>query len=344
MASAGKKPDGNTEERLMQLFQSRAELKQEFNQLQKDKLLLTRTTDAQAHRIEELETDLVMLEKLLKKPEKYANLRVYYQLRKVWDTCNRYIHKFRDRLVDQQRDRERKQQLMEFNQQKTDKLNKINKSIDNRKKLLDGVNARVDELSKKMESYKYPWQFLGKQGVSKQRAIAMKTQSEAYSEIQAMYDQRIKIESQPWPEFDGLDLAGKRSINLAMIALAQYFYMSLTELGLGNKTYQAQRKKPWEITFGSAAEQNEIVHRCAQKLELFAQLKDLGAEVQTRMAKLKENIEYKRPDDSIPDPESITKLVNDVSGTSLTTTITDVNLEVNVLNENYWGLNDLMIP
>lgn len=344
MASNNKAQGNTTEERLMELFQSRAELKQEFNQLQKDKLMLTKVSEDQAHKLEKLEHDLEQLERLLTKPEKYSDLKVYYQLRKLWKTCNRYIHKFRDRLVDQQQDRERKQQLMDFNQIKSEKMSRVNKEIEQGKKLLEGIMARVEQISSEIEAAAYPWQFLKKQRLGKQRAVAHKTQTEAYSELQALYDKRIKIESEPWPEFDGLDLEGKRSINLAMIALGQYFFMSLTELGLANKTFKAQMKKPWECSYGTKAEQNEIILKCQQKLEFFAKLKDLGNEVQTRMAKLKEAIAYKKHDDSIPDPDTIIKLINDISGASLTTTISDVNLEVNVLTDNYWGIKDLMIP
>lgn len=342
--AGSKKTTDTTEERILELFQSRAMLKQEFNQLQKDKLLLTKIKDEHIHRIEFLESDLNQLEKLLTKPDKYGDIKVYYQLRRLWTTCNRYIHKFRDRLVDQQRDRERKQQLMEFNQGRTKKINDINKKIDQAKDLLDSIGEKLGQLDAQAQVKTFPWQFLSKQRLGKQRVLTHQAQSEAYAELQLLYDQRIKIESEPWPEFEGLDLAGKRSINLAMIALAQYFYMSLTELGLANKIFSTQKKRPWDVSYGKPAEQQGIILKCEQKRKLFSQLKDLGAEVQTRMAKLKEGIAYKKDSDSIPDPDSIIKLVNDISGTALSTTITDVNLEINVLTDNYWGLKELMIP
>ena len=344
MAPPNNKTDSTTEERLMELFQSRAVLKQEFNQMEQDKHLLTKISNEQAHRIEFLESDLKQLERLLTKAESYNDIRVYYQLRKVWNMCNRYIHKFRDRLVDQQRDRGRKQQLMEFNQNKTQKLKVVDEDVENGKKKLSDLVSQVEEYTHAINSKKYPWQFFTKQRLSKLRAIASKDQTDAYTNIQTLYDDRIKIESEPWPEFEGVSLAGKRSINLAMIALAQYFYMSLTDLGLATKTYRTNKKRPWESTYGTEAEQSAIIMKCQQKLELFSTLKDLGAEVQTRMTKLLEEIKYKKESDSIPDPDSIIKLINDISGTSLSATISDVSLEINVLTDGYWGLDELMIP
>jgi len=344
MAGNNKKTETTTEERLMELFQSRAVLKQEFNQLQQDKHLLGKIRDEQAHRIEFLEADMKQLERLLTKAHSYDDIKVYYQLRRLWNTCKRYIHKFRDRLVDQQRDRERKQQLMEFNQKKNTKMTRVNNEIDQARIELDNLIAQVETLTKQINSLKGPLHFFGKRKLIKQRADSSQSQTQAYSTLQSLYDERIKIESEPWPEFEGVDLNGKRSINLAMIALSQYFFMSLTELGLAHKTYKAQKKRPWDCQYGTIAEQNAIIMKCEQKLELFSKLKDLGAEVQTRMSKLKEEIKYKKDDDSIPDPDSIIKLVNDISGTTLSATIADVDLEVNVLSDGYWGLDELMIP
>jgi len=336
--------ENSTNKKIMDLFQSHSLLKQEYKSLEKDNYLLNKIKADQEVKIEELEQKLYQLEKHLTKPEHYQDLKVYYQLHLIWRTCNRYIHKFRDRLVDQQSDRERKQQLLEFNQNKNKALSEINILIDKAKESLDEATLLVHQLNSKINSKNSIFHYFTKQKLIKQHLLAHSAESASYSDLQDLYDERMKIESEPWPEFEGVDLAGKRSINIAMIALSQYFFVSLSELGLSHKCIQAYKKPAWELTYGDATKQKLIIDLCADKLQYFSELKDLSSEVQNRMVLLKETVEYKKEADAIPTIDSITKVANDFSDLALNVTLTDVDYEVNVLKENFWGVADLMIP
>jgi len=332
------------EERILELFQNRAELKKEFNELQKANLLLTSSNETQSKRIAELESDLKHLERHLMDPASYADVQVYYQLRKVWETCHRKINKLRDRLVDQRRDRDRKQQLMEFNQKRAKRMNVVNDEINTAKKFLDSIIARVEDLTKRIETKNMPWHFLKRQRLGTQRATALKNQTDAYSELQALYDKRIKIESEPWPEFEGLDIEAKRQINLALIGLAQYYFVTTTELGVGMKAYSARNNRVWNKAYGTDAQRKTLLVKIVQKLEQFSKAKDLGAEVKTRVAKLNEEVEYKSATSTVPQEDSIPNVANDLSNINMNATMTDVPTEVNVFKDNYWDLQDLIIP
>ena len=338
------KTEYSAEEKIMDLFQSHSLLKQEFKNLEKDNFILKTIKTDQAADIDRLEKQLYQLEKHLTKPEHYQDLKVYYQLHLLWQTCNRYIHKFRDRLVDQQSDRERKQQLLEFNQKKSKSINEINIRIQMAQDVLDGATVHMNQLNSKINSKTSLFQYFSKQKLIKQHLDAHTEETLAHSELQELYDESIKIESEPWPEFEGVDLAGKRSINIAMIAMSQYFFVSLSELGLSHKCIQAYKKPVWELSYGEPAKQNLIISLCSEKLQYFSELKDLSTEVQNRMVLLKEKIAYKKSTDAIPAMDSILKVANDFSDLALKVTITDVDYEVNVLKENFWGLADLMIP
>lgn len=338
------KTENSAEDKIMDLFKSHALLKQEFKSLEKDNFLLNKAKTDQTALIESLENKLTKLEKYLTKPANYQDLKVYYQLHLIWQTCNRYIHKFRDRLVDQQSDRERKQQLLEFNQEKSKHLKRINKRILSSKSELEAATIEAHKLNSAISSKKSIFHFFAKQKLIKKHLQAHAYESGAYADLQDLYDERIKIESEPWPEFEGVDLAGKRSINIAMVALAQYFFVSLSELGLSHKCFMASKKPVWELTYGDAAKQKLIIGLCEDKLKYFSELKDLSTEVQSRMVVLKESVVYKSGSDSIPVIDSITKVANDFSDLALDVTLTDVDYEVNVLKENFWGVTDLMIP
>jgi len=332
------------EERLLDLFNSRAEIKRQYTELQSAHLVQSRVNDDLAKRIRNLENDFKQLELHLTNPDNYRDLKVYYQLRKLWNTCNLYIHKFRDRLVDQQKDRDRKQQLMEFNQGRTAKLDALNKEIEITKIDLDKLTLEVNRLTAQIDDTGAVAGFLKRQRLGQQRADALEKQTIAYSTIQDYYDKRIKLESEPWPEFDGVDIAAKRQINLALIAIAQYFFMSTTELGLGLKAYKAKHNKPWNKNYGTNAECEAITLKVEQKLELFAKMKDLGAEIKTRVVKLQEDVIYSTETQTLPDEETITKVVNDLSGINFSASLADIDMEVNVLKDDYWDIQDLLVP
>ena len=338
------KTENTAEDKIMDLFKSHALLKQEFKNLEKDNFILNKAKTDQTVVIERLESKLTNLEKYLTKPANYEDLKVYYQLHLIWRTCNRYIHKFRDRLVDQQSDRERKQQLLEFNQSKAKHLKRINERILKSKNDLETATMDAHKLTSEISAKQSIFHFFAKQKLIKKHLQAHAYESSSYADLQDLYDERIKIESEPWPEFEGVDLAGKRSINIAMIALAQYFFVSLSELGLSHKCFVASQKPVWELTYGDAAKQKLIIGLCEEKLQYFSELKDLSTEVQSRMVILKESVAYKNDSESIPVIESVTKVANDFSDLALDVTLTDVDYEVNVLKENFWGVADLMIP
>lgn len=332
------------EERLLDLFNSRAEIKKQYTELQSAHLLQSRVNDEQAQKIKQLENDLKQLEQHLTNPDNYRDIQVYYQLRKLWNTCNLYVHKFRDRLVDQQKDRDRKQQLMEFNQERTAKLDALNVEIEKTKKDLDKVSLEVEKLSSEIDATGAVAGFLKRQRLGQHRAEALERQTHSYSQMQALYDKRIKLESEPWPEFDGVEIDAKRQINLALIALAQYFFMSTTELGLGLKAFKARHNKPWNKNYGTEAECQAVMLKVNQKLELFARMNDLGSEIKTRVAKLQEDVVYSTDTQTLPDEETITKVVNDLSGINFTASLADIDMEINVLKDNYWDIQDLLVP
>lgn len=332
------------EERLLDLFNSRAEIKKQYTELQSAHLVQSRVNEDQANQIRSLESDLKQLEQHLTNPENYRDIQVYYQLRKLWNTCNLYIHKFRDRLVDQQKDRDRKQQLMEFNQGRSSNLDALNIEIEKTKADLDKLTREVDNLTSQIDSTGSVMGFLKRQRLGKLRADSLEQQTLAYSQIQALYDKRIKLESEPWPEFDGVDIDAKRQINLALIALAQYFFMSTTELGLGLKSFKAKHNKPWNKSYGTEAECKAIMLKVSQKLEQFAKMKDLGGEIKTRVAKLQEDVVYSTDKQTLPDEDTITKVVNDLSGINFSASLADIDMEINVLKDNYWDIQDLLVP
>jgi len=57
-----------------------------------------------------------------------------------------------------------------------------------------------------------------------------------------------------------------------------------------------------------------------------------------------EDVEYKTATSTVPEEDSIPSVANDLSNINMNATMTDVPTEVNVFKDNYWDLQDLIIP
>ncbi|MGD8977679.1 MAG: hypothetical protein PVG91_08745, partial [Gammaproteobacteria bacterium] len=114
--------ESEQDEQLVNLFRNRAQLKKAYLELQdqctrlKDDL---RNSQASTRRAEER---LEAIERLMAKPEAGFSGLVYFQLRSLWRTCNEQLQKFSEELRRQQDDRERKRQILRFNEDRGRRL------------------------------------------------------------------------------------------------------------------------------------------------------------------------------------------------------------------------------
>src|SRR5690606_26261446 len=102
------------DERLLQLYWNRAELKKELSRLQDERhKLLEQLRNHEATFIRHNE-QLLQLEEFLGNPETGAHALVYFQLRSLWRATSAKVARFAQQLQQQQADREQRRQQMEF--------------------------------------------------------------------------------------------------------------------------------------------------------------------------------------------------------------------------------------
>ncbi|MFL6620851.1 MAG: hypothetical protein ACJ8MH_19740, partial [Povalibacter sp.] len=100
------------EERLLQLFWNRAELKKELNRLQLEHHALLDEIKKQEGAVIRAEERLQQLHEYLGDPEVAMHALAYFQLRALWKGCASKLERFAQQLFKQQQERERRRQLI----------------------------------------------------------------------------------------------------------------------------------------------------------------------------------------------------------------------------------------
>ena len=123
------RPDTAEEARLAALFQNRSELKKELSALDDERHRLLDRLKLQEGSTMRVEEQLANLEQYLGRPEEAQKCVAYFQLRAVWRLASRRLEQFATELTRQQKDRERKQQLTEFERNRRNRLDDLDREI-----------------------------------------------------------------------------------------------------------------------------------------------------------------------------------------------------------------------
>ena len=115
----------NEDARLLKLFQNRVELKKEFEKLRTELERLADQLSQQESATLKAQQKLEQIEGLLADPESAANSIVFYQLRNVWQHCRHRLRGFVAELSTTRKQREYRQQIAGFDQQRDTDLARI---------------------------------------------------------------------------------------------------------------------------------------------------------------------------------------------------------------------------
>ena len=322
------------EQRLLKLYWNRAGLKKELASLD-DQLYQLRdrlkqqqaATDRAAEETESLET-------LLGNPELGYGTLVHYQLRALWRACHIQLEQFGAELRRQQEDRERKRQLMEFHHDRQARAQIAAERITETELKLDEERQAFAAVDVRLKAARGFWNYFRRRQLTEERDHHVQRCARAQQAVDDMQQSMKTIEKEPWPEFAGLSLEGKRVINIAVLAYAQLLYHQLADAGLALQTRLAHLKSIYESAYGSQAECLTVMADIAQALATVKRQKDLAPHIRARTELLRTTVRYRQEADSVPEPNSL-PAVDSGSGVSAR--------EPNVLSDDYWNVYKVLL-
>jgi hypothetical protein len=326
---AGSEPADD--ERLLKLFWNRAELKKELQVLDDELHNLRNRIKQQEGANSRLQEQLEQLELMLGNPERGPDALVHFGLKNLWRECRAQLEHFTADLRRQRQDHERKRQLAGFQQDREERLRLADERLREAEGVLGMERARLAEGDRKLASMKAFWHYFRRRELAFELDAQRERVASAQRQLEDLQESRRTIEKEPWPEFPGLTILGRRTINLAVIAYAQLLCSQLAKSGLANEAKLAMHRRVEDARFGSRAECLARLDEIAAATAAVRAQEGVAPGIRALTGRLREKVSWRSGEDVVPVPAS------------LPTPTDDGGAGPKVLIDDYWDLHMVLV-
>lgn len=341
-------PQPEHEQRLIQLYWNRAELKKELaNQIEECHTLSEklRAQEGAARRATEQQEQL---QAYLGNPETGANALVYFQLRALWKLGTEQLSKFAAELRRQQDERERKRHQEEFEAQRAAKVASISEQLVNAQAVVATLQARIQHVTQRRADMGRwwllgLWNYARRRDLAKELAHLQAESKAAAAQSTDLEEERGHAASLPFPEFPGLSVDGRRLINSAALAYAEFQIALLPNRGLAPLAKDAINVQVFDIKFGSREECARLMALTKAGLQALASgAQDLSM-LKELTDRLRARIQYRNGQDTVPMAESIPGPATATVANAATESADRKASVLNVLVDDYWGVGKVLL-
>lgn len=329
------------EERLLQLYWNRAELKKELVRLQNERHELLEELKKQEAVALRANERMEALEQHLGNPDAATHALVYFQLRALWRTCSARLARFCQHLQNQQQERERRRQLIEFDQTRRRQLADVDRRLLEARNEAQQLEAQLQSMETRLASMRGFWNYFRRGKLSEETGIIRAKWDVAVTRVTDLSDDRAAIEDQVAAAFAGISIDGKRIVNTAVIAYAQRLVSLLSAGGVAMLAKEATAKTVFEMRYGSREDCGRLMallrdaHALAvRESEDLAGLKDYTDALRAKAA-------YRSDADTTPLTDSIGTQPPPASPVSGLESINRAG--INVLVDDYWDLYEVLL-
>jgi hypothetical protein len=297
--------DPAEQERLLKLFWNRAELKKELQALDDQLHNLRNKLKQQENANTRLQQQLEQLEILLGNPERGLDALVHFGLKALWRACREQLERFASDLKRDRQDVQRKQQLAEFQQDRAERLKVADERLRQTQEVADGESARLRQLEDRMAGLTGFWHYFKRRTLAPEILEQQQRCVVAERQLADMRESHRTIEKEPWPEFPGLTIDGRRSVNLAVIAYAQLLYGRLAESGLAMDARLANNRSVESARHGSLEACLGRIREIAAAMTLVRSQDGLPAEIRRRGDRMASTATWRNQTETVPQPASL---------------------------------------
>lgn len=324
------------QEKLVELFRNRAELKKEFAELRKQKVRLEQRIREQQGATARIVQKLEHLESLLIDAEWAHTVVVFYQLRAINRRCQRRLAKFAEQLKQQRERRLQDVQLADWHEKRDRdgavlqrKLAEHRMQVQAIEDELAAERSRIDAMSGLERVLKARSAESNIDDVEARLAAAQKVGRDLMAKLDA-------IRNRATPETRGLTLEDKRSINFLVIAFAQEVYLQFQDERLAALVKESGDKSVGAINYGSKQDCDALLALIEQQGKAGEPKSGCADVLQKRSALIAEHAVFAKEDDAVPIAGSVaTMFAIDSNGVVR-------SKDLNLLGENYWNVTGVL--
>ena len=293
------------DQRLVELFRNRAELKKELTALDEERARLLDRLKLQEGATMRVEEQLAALEQYLGHPDEGYKCLAYFQLRAVGRGAARRLEQFSNELARQQKDRERKQQLAVFERGKRERLDELDRELSEARVLADQLQAEQRLAEQQVEGLRGFWNHFRRVRLLESIAARRFRVDAALTQLTDLGDRRHEIESEPPPLFEGLSVEGRRAVNLAVIAYAEALHERLAAAGLADLVRESTLRRVYDSSYGGREECLALMQRAGRAVLELDRTQDDLADIKARADRLRAGLAYRSDGDTIPQHETL---------------------------------------
>jgi len=323
-------------EKLLQLYWNRNELKKEFARLQKEQLRLKDKIKQQHGSAARLQQKLDYLEELLLDPESARNVLVHYQLRGIALRCTQKLEKFSEQLKQQREQKLQSKAIAEWTSRQSEDAAVIEERLYENRRVIAGLEAQLDAARQILESTTGIFRFL-------QRRRLRATIESFWAQIQdsegagqSLQAELDAILAQTPPDAAGLDISAKRSINFMILAFVQQLVIQFGDDQLVGLVKEAGDKSVGAVNYGSKYECDQLMRRIRTSSATIEKATEFADLLQKRARLIGENAMFDSNETAVPIPGSVSTLFRiDANGAVKTA-------DANLLGANYWGVSEVL--
>jgi hypothetical protein len=324
------------DERLLQLFRNRAELKKDFAGLQDERYDLLEKLKKQEGAAQRAREQLEQLEKFLGNPEVGLQALTFFQLKGLWGVCSEKLARFAEELRRQQEERERRRQLIEFDQLRRRRLAAADLGLLELQSAASTLEGQAEQLESSLLSLRGFWHYFKRRALSDQIATVRAQWDVAATAVTDASDDRAAVESEQPPAFAGISSDGRRAVNTAVIAYAQQLVGQLSEGGLAVLAKETTVKRVYDIQYGPREHCLRLMTLVKSALAALADDKEDLVSLKARTDALRTAASYRSDADTVPLTDSISLLP--VPASPVSDLESTVSAGINVLVDDYWDL------
>ena len=342
--SLGQERPAEEDHRVLELFRNRAELKKAYGELEEETFRLKDLIKQQEGATQRAQEMLSTLEGRLGATETAYPALVFYQLRCLWQAGRQLITRFVQDLVRQQDERERRALLAQHNRQQFARRKEAEAKLAESQALHAEASAHVAALEGERAALTRFWHYFTRRALDKRLAVAQGALGEAAAALEAAQAQLAGIERAPTPEFPGLSLQARRTINLAAIAYAEVLCLRVAELKapLVQLAREASAQREAGEDYGTPKECVLVMGQITRAHKLISESEGLAQQIRSRGERLRAVARYRNETDSAPLADSLALTEGDALEGAPLGAVAAQQLP-NVLAEDTWDLFRILI-
>ena len=319
-------------DKLVDLFRNRAELKKEFAALRDEKYQLQDRVKQHEGATARVQQKMDHLESLLLDRDWVHNVVAFYQLRRMAAHCNAKLARFAEQLKQQREQKAQSKVMAEWSAQRDAKSAEVQQSLEERRLKTQMLEDQLQAERHKLTTMNGVSKMLrGKALDAEIEQIALRIEHSQAKEAELLQSlEGVQSASPPDPE--GLDVATKRSINFMILSFAQQLYLHFDEDNLAAMAKEASEKSVGAVNYGTKYECDEIIASIEERWDTMESATEHAEVMKKRAQLIAEHAMFRNDDDVIPAP-----------GTAATVYAIDANgvvkrRDANLIGDNYFGI------